>query len=68
MAAGRSIEPPTGVPEIGTGIAVAFSVIWEDIDESNWDDIDCGIVAEGAKGFLSIALSLRRSMSEHNHI
>ena len=48
----------TGVRKIRPRKTIASCLIWKDIYESNWDDIDCIVVAEVGQGLLIVALSL----------
>jgi hypothetical protein len=58
LVTGGGIESSTGVAKIRPRIAIASSLIREDIDESNGDNIDGVVAAKVAEGFLTVALAL----------
>ena len=58
MATRRDIESSTCVSEIRPRITIASSLVGEEIDESNRDNIDGVVAAKVAKGFLTVALAL----------
>jgi hypothetical protein len=58
LATRGGIESSTGVSKIRPRIAIASSFVWEEIDESNRDNIDGVVAAKVAKGFLTVPLAL----------